>query len=180
MNARVVLVGLPGAGKSTTGRRLAKILGVGFADTDDLIEQHAGRTVREIFAADGEAEFRRIEADAIDSALRGFDGVLALGGGALTTARTRESLALSGIPVVLLLAPVEILAIRVGDGQNRPLLAEDPPATLAALAGEREPLYRAAATFTVETENRTPAQAAAHIAARLYERSAQPPMREHP
>ena len=174
MTVQVVLIGLPGAGKSTTGRRLAKLLAVAFADTDDLIEQRAGRTVREIFGQDGEAEFRRIEADVISSALRDFDGVLALGGGALTTASTRESLAASGIPVVLLAAPVATLVARVGDGSSRPLLAEDPPARLAELAAEREPEYRRAATFTVQTEFRTPSQVAAHVAARVHSRVVRP------
>jgi len=171
MPPQVVLVGLPGAGKSTTGRRLAKLLLVPFADTDDLVEKSAGRSVRDIFAADGECEFRRVEAEAIAAALRDFGGVLALGGGALTTAGTRESLAASGIPVVLLRASVSTLSVRVGDAASRPLLADDPSARLAVLADEREPLYRAAATFTVDTDHRTPAQVAAQVAARLHEKA---------
>lgn len=171
MSPRVVLVGLPGAGKSTTGRRLAKILGVPFADSDDLVEASTGRTVAEIFAADGEPAFRRLEAAAVTEALTGFDGVLALGGGALTTAAVRDAVAGSGVAVVLLRAPLETLASRVGDGRTRPLLADDPAARLAALAEQREPLYRAAATFTADTDNRTPGQVAAQIAARLHERA---------
>lgn len=169
---KVVLVGLPGVGKSTTGRRLAKILAVRFADSDDLVEQTCGRSVRDLFAESGEAEFRRMEADAIQAALSQFDGVLALGGGALLSAATRQALAASGVAVVLLRAPVATLAVRVGDGRTRPLLADDPAGRLAAIAQRREPLYRSVATFTVDTEHRTPGKVAAAVAARLHERMA--------
>ncbi|PZS13142.1 MAG: shikimate kinase [Pseudonocardiales bacterium] len=170
MTPRVVLVGLPGAGKSTTGRRLAKILKVPFADSDDLVEHSAGRSVRELFAEAGEDEFRRIEATTVASALSQFEGVLALGGGALALISTRQALADSGVPVVLLRASLSTLVVRVGDGRTRPLLAGDPAARLAALAPVRDPLYREVATFTVETEHRTPGRVAAAIAARLHER----------
>lgn len=172
MTPKVVLVGLPGSGKSTTGRRLAKILGVPFADSDDLIEQQTGRGVRDIFAGSGEVEFRRIEAATVLSALSSFDGVLALGGGALTVSTTREALLASGVAVVLLQAPVATLIRRVGDGRTRPLLADDPPARLATLAEQREPLYREVATLVVDSERRTPGQVAATVAARLHERAA--------
>jgi shikimate kinase len=171
MTPKVVLVGLPGAGKSTTGRRLAKILAVPFADTDDLVEQRAGRTVGDIFAESGELEFRRIEAVTIVTALTEFDGVLALGGGAVTRMQTRQGLAESKVPVVLLSAGLTTLLKRIGDGHTRPLLADDPPARLAVLAGEREPVYRALATFVVDTEQRNPGQVAATVAARLHERA---------
>lgn len=174
MSPRVVLIGLPGTGKSATGRRLAKILAVPFADTDELVEQATGRRVGDIFAEDGEAAFRAAEAATVGEALTSFDGVLSLGGGALTTAVTRDRLAASSIAVVLLDAPLPTLLARIGDASSRPLLREDPPARLAALAEERGPTYRAAATLTVETENRTPGQVAATIAARLHERAAAP------
>lgn len=171
MSPKVVLVGLPGVGKSTTGRRLAKILAVPFTDSDELVEAATGRGVREILATDGEPVFRAHEAAAVARALAGFDGVLALGGGALSTTATRESLAASGVPVVQLRASLAILTARVGDGRTRPLLAPDPPARLAELAAEREPLYAAAAHFTVDTQHRPPGQVAARIAARLHERA---------
>jgi shikimate kinase len=170
---RAVLVGLPGAGKTTTGRRLAKIIAVPFADSDDLVEARTGRSVREIFADDGEAAFRQAEAEAIHDALRGFEGVLALGGGALTTDSTRTEVVSCGVPVVLLLAPVGTLLARVGDAHTRPLLADAPEQRLVALAGERQPTYEQVATFSVETAKRTPGQVAAQIAARLHERAAQ-------
>jgi shikimate kinase len=174
MSPKAVLIGLPGTGKSTTGRRLAKILCVPFADSDELIEDATGRPIVDIFATDGEAAFRALEADAIAAALTDFDGVLALGGGAVLTDRTRDALSLSGVEVVQLQAQLDTLLTRVGDARTRPLLQDDPPARLAALAAERAPLFAALATMTVETDQRTAGQVAATIAARLHERAARP------
>lgn len=168
MTPKVVLVGLPGAGKSTSGRRLAKILAVPFADSDDLVEAAAGRPVTEIFAESGEAAFRAVEAGAITVALREFTGVLALGGGALGNESTRAALAGAGVPVVVLRAALSVLGDRVGDARSRPLLQADPKGRLAALAAEREPLYTGAAAFTVDTDGKTPGQVAATVAARLH------------
>jgi shikimate kinase len=164
-----VLVGLPGAGKSTTGRRLAKILAVPFADADELIEAAHGRTVRDIFAESGEAEFRAFERDAIIAALDSFAGVLSLGGGALSAPETRAALAASGIPVVFLEAPVATLVARVGDGRTRPLLTENPERRLTALADQRRPFYVEVAKLHVDTASRTPGQVASLIAARLHD-----------
>jgi shikimate kinase len=167
---RVVLVGLPGAGKSTSGRRLAKIMCVPFTDSDDLVEAAEGRTVGEIFASDGEAAFREAERSAVTACLAGdFEGVLSLGGGALTHPATLDALATSGVPVAVLHAPIETLTARVGDGRTRPLLTGDPPGRLRALAEQRQPLYDSVATLRVDTDHRTPGQVAAHIAARLHE-----------
>jgi shikimate kinase len=170
MTPRAVLIGLPGAGKTTTGRRLAKILAVPFADSDELVEAATGRTVADFFAQSGEAAFRAAEAAAVTAALGEFPGVLALGGGALGNAGTRAALTDAGVPVVLLRAPLQTLAARVGDGASRPLLSADPPGRLAALAAERNPLYELVATFAVDSDDRSPAHVAAAIAARLHER----------
>ena len=170
MSPKAVLIGLPGTGKTSTGRRLAKILAVPFADTDELVEAAAGRTVAEVFAAEGETAFRAAERAAIAEALTGFDGVLAVGGGAIGAAETRADLAGSGVPVVLLRGTAATLLARIGDATTRPLLAGDPPGRLAALAAEREPLYAEVATLAVDTDGRTPSQVAATIAARLHER----------
>src|SRR5580693_280232 len=93
MTPKAVLVGLPGSGKSTIGRRLAKALGVSLLDTDVAIEQQAGRTIADIFATDGEQEFRRIEEGVVRAALAGHDGVVSLGGGAVTSPGVCEALA---------------------------------------------------------------------------------------
>jgi shikimate kinase len=166
---RVVLVGLPGAGKSTTGRRLARILCVPFADSDDLVEETHAMTVAELFADRGEAAFRVAEAAVIGRALREFDGVLALGGGALTTDITREAILEARLPVALLHASLPTLTARIGDGRTRPLLSGDPVGQLQLLAEQRRPLYAAVATFSIDTTGRTPGQVAATIAARLHE-----------
>lgn len=171
MTPRVVVVGMPGAGKTTTGRRLAKILALPFADSDDLVAAATGRSVVELFAERGEAVFRAAEHDAIRRALDEFDGVLSLGGGALTTQRTRSAVAGCGAPVVLLRAELATLGERVGAvaGAARPLLAGDPAARLAELVAARLPLYEEVATLTVDTDGHTSAQVAATIAARLHE-----------
>lgn len=170
MSPRVVLIGLPGSGKSTTGRRLAKILALPFADSDDLVAAEAAMTVAELFAARGEPAFRAAEHAAIAHALDHFHGVLSVGGGALGHSDTRAAIAASGVAVVQLRATIDTLGARVGDGRTRPLLAVDPPARLAALAAERAPLYAQLATFTVDTDGRTPGQVAATVAARLHQR----------
>jgi shikimate kinase len=166
---KAVLVGLPGSGKSTTGRRLAKILAVPFADSDDLVEAATGRAVVEIFATDGEPAFRAVEQAAVIRALDEFGGVLSLGGGALGSAATRAALEASPVPVVLLRAGLDTLAARVGDGRTRPLLTEDPPGRLAALSAERSAVYERLATFGVDTDDRSPGQVAATVAARLHD-----------
>jgi shikimate kinase len=169
MSPRALVVGLPGSAKTTTGRRLAKVLAVPFADSDELVEAAAGRSVRAIFAESGESIFRDLEQAAIRSALAEFDGVLSLGGGALGRPATRAAIADSGVPVVLLRATLATLLERVGEAQGRPLLAADPAARLASLAEERSAVYALLATIVVDTDGRTPGQAAATAAARLHE-----------
>ncbi len=170
MSPRVVLIGLPGTGKSTTGRRLARILAVPFADSDELVEAEVAMTVAQMFSTRGEAAFRAAEQAAITHALDHFDGVLSIGGGALGPAATRAAIAGSGVAVVQLRATIDTLGARVGDARTRPLLAGDPPARLAELAAERAPQYAELATFAVDTDGRTPGQVAATVAARLHQR----------
>jgi len=167
VSPRAVLVGLPGAGKSTTGRRLAKRLGVAFVDSDDLVESRVGQTVSEIFATLGEAAFRDAEREAIAAALAGFDGVLALGGGAILADSTRAALAESCVPVVLLNADVATLAERLGPADDRPLLAGDVSGRLAELAAARESLYRDVATLVIDTDRLSPSEVAVAIERKL-------------
>jgi shikimate kinase len=145
---------------------LAALLDVPFIDSDDLVEQRAGRSLPEIFAVDGEATFRALEAHVIDAALRDFPGVLTLGGGAVLNATTRARLRRGPAPVVLLSARVATLLQRLDSnaGQYRPLLAGDVADRLGRLAKEREPLYREVATVTVDTERRGPRRVAEVIA----------------
>jgi shikimate kinase len=160
-----VLVGPPGAGKTTTGQALAALLGVAFGDTDERIERIAGKRIADIFVDDGEPAFRALERDAVAAALASHDGVLALGGGAILDEHTRAALA--GHTVVFLSVELADAVKRVGLSAGRPLLTVNPRATLKYLMEQRRPLYEAAATHTVKTDGRTPTDLAADLAALL-------------
>ncbi|MBA3368934.1 MAG: shikimate kinase [Geodermatophilaceae bacterium] len=148
-----VLVGVPGAGKSTVGRVLARALGVSFRDTDRDVEQIAGKSVSDIFVDEGEDHFRRLERAAVAAALLEHDGVLALGGGAILDAGTRALLA--DQRVIWLRVDVPAAAKRVGLARNRPLLAMNPRAHLRELMAARAPLYAEVATDTIEASHRS-------------------------
>jgi len=149
----VVLVGAPGAGKSTVGRRLARRWGVAFRDSDQLVEAEAGKSVADIFVDEGESAFRARERDVIARALDEPDGVLALGGGAVLDATTRARLV--DAPCVWLRVGVGDAARRVGLNTSRPLLLGNVRGTLMTLLEERTPLYGEVATWTVDTDGRT-------------------------
>lgn len=147
----VVLVGLPGVGKSTVGRRLAKELGRPFADVDEQIELAAGATVPVIFAEQGEAAFRRTEAAVLSDLLgRPSPLVIAAGGGIVTGAANRAQLA--GAHVVWLQASARFLAART-DPTHRPLLAGGARRALDRLMAERAALYEAVADVAVDVES---------------------------
>lgn len=166
MAPKAVLVGLPGSGKSTIGRRLAKALGVGLLDTDVAIEQRTGRTIADIFATDGEPEFRRIEEEVVRAALADHDGVVSLGGGAVTSPGVRDALA--GHRVVYLEIGAREGVRRTGGGAVRPLLAgPDRAEKYRTLLAERAPLYRRVATIRVDTNRRNPGAVVRHIVSRL-------------
>jgi shikimate kinase len=166
MAPRAVLVGLPGSGKSTIGRRLAKALGVGFLDTDAAIEQQTGRRIADIFATDGEQEFRRIEEDAVRAALADHDGVVSLGGGAVTSPGVCEALA--GHTVIYLEISAGEGVRRTGGSAVRPLLAgPDRADKFRALMAERVPLYRRVSTIRVDTNRRNPGAVVRYIVSRL-------------
>jgi shikimate kinase len=166
MAPKAVLVGLPGSGKSTIGRRLAKTLGVSMLDTDAAIEERTGRRIADIFATDGEQEFRRIEEDVIRSALAEHDGILSLGGGAVTTPGVRAALA--GHTVIYLEISVAEGVRRTGGNTVRPLLAgPDRAEKFRALMDQRVPLYRKVATIRVNTNRRNPGAVVRHIVCRL-------------
>ena len=153
---RLVLVGPPGAGKSTVGRLAAARLGLAFRDTDADVEQQEGKPIAEIFFDHGEEHFRRLEAAAVSVALAEHEGVLSLGGGAVLDAGTRAQL--RDHEVVLLSVGLSDAATRVGLSRDRPVLALNPRASLRALLAERLPLYEEVAGRTVATDGRTPEQ----------------------
>ena len=157
-----ILIGPPGAGKSTVGPVLAGLLGVTFLDTDSEIEAAAGKPVGDIFIDDGEPAFRALERQAVASALASHPGVLGLGGGAVLDPGTRRLLA--GQPVVYLETGFATAAKRVGMDQARPLLLGNPRAQLKALLEQRLPVYQGLARITVGTDSRSAAEVADEIA----------------
>ena len=145
----VFLCGLSGAGKSTVGPLLAAALSLPFADLDAQIEHEAGKSISDLFAAEGEEAFRAREAAAVQRLAPGPRSVITLGGGAVTRRAVRHAVRRSG-HLIWLRAPVETLAARVGNAASRPLLAGDAQGRLAMLAAEREPLYARLADALIE------------------------------
>ena len=141
----LVLVGLPGAGKSTVGRSVAARLGRPFVDLDAEIEARGGRTISELFRDDGEEAFRGLEREATAALVGTAPAVVAPGGGWMTRAETVELLRPHAVLVYLRVTPEAALR-RLGPGvAKRPLLnGGDPGAALTALAAAREPLYQTA------------------------------------
>ena len=148
----IVLVGMPGSGKSSIGRRLGQRLGLRFADADHEIEAAAGMTIPEIFALHGEAYFRDGERRVITRLLAGPPLVLATGGGAFMSPETRVNISGGGISVWLR-AELPVLMRRVAKRETRPLLKTgDPEATMRGLMQARYPVY-AEADITIESRD---------------------------
>lgn len=154
MNAaphRIACVGLPGSGKSTIGRQIARRLDVKFVDSDQVIEQRIGCSIREFFEREGEAVFRDLEEEVIGELTQNGSCVLSTGGGAILRPANREHLRDRTRTVYLHSAPEEVFR-RLRHDQNRPLLqVSDPLSRLRELYSVRDPLYREAAHFVVET-----------------------------
>jgi shikimate kinase len=173
----VVLVGPPASGKTTIGTALAERLGAAFRDTDRDIEIGAGATVADIFVEHGEPHFRALEEAAVARALAEHDGVLALGGGSVTSAATRDLLVgygREGGTVVWLDVDLRSAARRVGLSRDRPLLAVNPRAMLRTMLEQRAPLYAEVATSTVVTSDREADDVVAEVLAALPGRTAAP------
>ncbi|MDR1441340.1 MAG: shikimate kinase [Bifidobacteriaceae bacterium] len=161
----LVLIGPPAAGKTTVGRELAELLGLGFIDTDEEIEGRTGMTIGQIFVEQGEEAFRAIERQVVFAALaqvKTMGGVIALGGGAPMDAAAAAALA--GMTVVFLDISAALAARRVGLDATRPLLAESPRKVWRELMGRRRPVYEGLASLTVEVDGLSPAEVAGMIA----------------
>lgn len=159
-----MLIGFMGAGKSAVGRALAERLGFRLYDTDAMVEESAGRTIADVWDAEGEEGFRAREHDAVLQACAGSGRVIACGGGAVLEIRNYGILKGAG-SVVYLRAPADVLRDRVGIALDRPLLRE--PGAFDRLLGERQPAYEVAADIIVDTDERTSDDVAADIARRV-------------
>lgn len=147
----VVLVGLPGSGKSTVGRQLARRLAIPFFDSDHVIEQRLGCSIRAFFEREGEARFRDMEQAVLDELTLGPPCVLSTGGGSVLRPANRQHLHERGRVVYLRSTPEEVFR-RVRHDRNRPLLqVADPLQRLRDLYAVRDPLYRETAHFVIET-----------------------------
>jgi len=147
----ISLIGLPGSGKSTVGRQLSKRLRVPFLDSDTVIEQQLGCSIREFFVREGEDRFRDIESRVIDELTQAPEGVLSTGGGAVLRPENRAHLH-ARTQVIYLNSSPDDLFRRLRHDKNRPLLqVADPLGRLRDLHRQRDPLYRETAHFQVET-----------------------------
>ena len=155
----VILIGYRGCGKTTVGRRLAERLGWDFLDTDETIQKDMGRTIHEIFESDGEAAFRRLEANLLDQALAGRRRVISAGGGAVLARRNRKALRAGGLCIWLTAPPEELHRRIIGDERSasqRPSLAKRPGlAEIEAVLQARLPVYEATADHVVGTVGRS-------------------------
>ncbi len=166
----VFLIGFRGAGKTTVGRLLARRLGARFVDVDDVIAKRTGRPAGEILARCGEPEFRRIEATALESAVRGSAAVIATGGGVVTRAANRAVLRRTGLVVWLRVGAAETVR-RLARGRSRPALTTLSLAAEARLLLKRRaPLYRSAADVAIRCGADSPNRLADRIA-RLVHRA---------
>ena len=160
-----IMIGPPGAGKTTVGALVAARLGLDFVDADVVIEEAAGKPVGDIFVQDGEEAFRALERAAAARLIGGHPGVLALGGGAVLDPGTRDLLA--GRRVIYLETGFASAVRRTGLDAPRPLLLGNPRARMKTLLEERLPVYESLAWITVPTDDREPKDIAEEIAARL-------------
>jgi shikimate kinase len=163
----ITLIGYRGSGKSSVAQALAGQAGWDWIDADAAIEEAAGRTIREIFVAEGESGFRRRERETLAGLLARDRLIVAAGGGAILNADTRREMKAAG-PVVWLQASVAVLARRIAEdpttAARRPDLAGGGTDEIARLLAEREPLYRECASHTVYTDNLSVTEIAGRIA----------------
>jgi shikimate kinase len=168
--APIFLVGYRGTGKTTVARLVAQRLGRESIDADKEIERRAGKTIAALFTDDGEPPFRDLEA-AVVADLARTRLVISTGGGAVLRAANRAVMQAAG-PIVWLTASVDTIAVRIADdaatARLRPnLTAVGGKAEIQAVLAERTPIYKACATFVVDTEGKTPAEVADEIIALL-------------
>lgn len=155
MSKKVILIGPPGAGKSTIGHALAKKMQAKFADTDALIEAKLDKKIADIFVDLGEPFFRAEELMVLSEVLTSDNGVISLGGGAPISSSAQELLRESGATIIFLDISLGKAAARVGFNRDRPLLLGNPRAQWTELMNTRRPIYESLATAIVAVDDRS-------------------------
>ena len=167
MLKKIVLIGPPGAGKSSIGKALAKKLNLNFIDSDSEIEKISHKRISEIFIEDGEPAFRLLEVDVVRKVLADFDGVISLGGGAPINKEIQEVLGDADYPVVFIDVSIAQAATRIGFNKDRPLLLVNPRQQWISLMNDRRPIYEKLASQTISSDNRKPHEVAKQISDKL-------------
>ncbi len=164
---RAILIGPPGSGKSSVGKALSRELSTSFEDTDELIVEKTGRTIAEIFAQEGEAQFRAIEREVVLLALRSNIGVISLGGGAVLDPQVQKAIRESAAQVILLQIGLGNVLSRISNKSDRPLVAQDPERQWKELLAARAPIYESLATIVIPTDNKKPYEVARDLKSRM-------------
>ena len=167
MIKKVVLIGPPGAGKSTIGKALAKEIATEFVDSDSEIERITGKKISDIFVEEGEAVFRKTEVEVVTALLDGFEGVIALGGGAPINTQIQKALTGVEYPVIFIDVSISQAANRIGFNKDRPLLLINPRQQWMNLMSERRPIYEKLASQTVNSDSQKPHEVAKLISEKL-------------
>ena len=167
MLKKIVLIGPPGAGKSSIGKALAKELNLNFIDSDSEIEKISHKKISEIFIEDGEPAFRLLEVDVVRKVLSDFDGVISLGGGAPINKEIQEVLRDADYPVVFIDVSIAQAATRIGFNKDRPLLLVNPRQQWISLMNDRRPIYEKLASQTISSDNQKPHEVAKQISDKL-------------
>ena len=167
MLEKIVLIGPPGAGKSSIGRALAKELLLPFIDSDGEIEKSAGKKIAEIFVDDGESHFRALEVEKVRELLQEFEGVISLGGGAPINSEISQILGAASYPVIFIDVSIAQAATRIGFNKDRPLLLINPRQQWMNLMSERRPIYEKLATDTVSSDSKKPHEVAKIIVEKI-------------
>lgn len=167
MLKKIVLIGPPGAGKSSVGKALAKELSLNFIDSDSEIEKISHKKISEIFIEDGEPAFRLLEVEVVRKVLADFDGVISLGGGAPINKEIQEVLEDANYPVVFIDVSIAQAATRIGFNKDRPLLLVNPRQQWISLMNDRRPIYEKLASQTISSDNKKPHEVAKQISDKL-------------
>ena len=162
----IILIGPPGAGKTSVGKALAKKLSLNFLDSDKVVEEKSGKSISEIFITDGEPAFREMERAAVIDLIENQDGVIALGGGSVMDLEVSKRL-LPMANVVFLDVSISNAAPRVGFNRDRPLLLGNPRQQWISLMEKRRSTYEALAKARVSTDNKKPVEVVEEIVKEL-------------